>query len=205
MKRLIFILSTITTFLTISVVSFAQNSDLSSPWTPGELQKKGTRLAIDGEKLPKDVQTLILSDIEGVDFNPQWNKYTKEAQAGLWTLVGGSVLFLGGGTYFTVLGIAYVLGVSIGVGVGAVVTGGQVDLSGVGDSVAEGMRGKFIAAEVMTAAGLVGMTTGIVLLCVGHSNLKKIVKYCNSIGSPETAYFDFGTTASGGIGLTFNF
>ncbi|MBQ1751374.1 MAG: hypothetical protein IIZ90_05070, partial [Bacteroidales bacterium] len=44
-----------------------------------------------------------------------------------------------------------------------------------------------------------------VLLCVGHSNLKKVVKYCNSIGSPETAYFNFGTTASGGIGLTFNF
>ncbi|MBQ1751621.1 MAG: 16S rRNA (cytosine(1402)-N(4))-methyltransferase RsmH, partial [Bacteroidales bacterium] len=43
----------------------------------------------------------------------------------------------------TVLGIGYVLGVAIGAGVGAVATGGQGDMSGIGDSVAEGMKGKF--------------------------------------------------------------
>ena len=205
MKRLLFIIASVAALLSISVISSAQNTDSTGTWTPGELQKKGTRLAIGGEKLSKEVQTLILSDINGEDLNPQWNKYTREAQAGLWTLVGGSVVFAGGITYMTVLGIGYVLGVAIGAGVGAVATGGQGDMSGIGDSVAEGMKGKFIASEIITVAVLAGMTTGIVLLCVGHSNLKKVVKYCNSIGSPETAYFNFGTTASGGIGLTFNF
>lgn len=205
MKRLLFIIASIAALLSISVVSSAQDRDSTALWTPGELQKKGTHLAIGGEKLSKEVQTLILSDIEGKDLNPQWNKYSNEAKAGLWTLVGGSVVFTGGITYMTVLGVGYVLGVAIGAGVGAVATGGQGDMSGIGDQVAEGMRGKFIASEIITVAGLAGMTTGIVLLCVGHSNLRKIVNYCNSIGSPETAYFDFGTTASGGIGLTFNF
>lgn len=205
MKRLLFIIAAVAALLTISMISSAQDTESTATWTPGELQKKGTHLAIGGEKLPKAIQTLILSDVEGEDLNPQWNKYSNEAKAGLWTLVGGSVVFTGGITYMTVLGVGYVLGVAIGAGVGAVATGGQGDMSGIGDSVAEGMRGKFIASEIITVAGLAGMTTGIVLLCVGHSNLRKIVNYCNSIGSPETAYFDFGTTASGGIGLTFNF
>ena len=69
----------------------------------------------------------------------------------------------------------------------------------------DGLSDKARAGGIVAGVGLAAMTTGTVFLCVGNHKLRKTVRYCNSIGAPQAAAFQFGATASGGIGLTFNF
>jgi len=164
-------------------------------WTPGELRKKGTRLALGKQKLPKNVQTAILADIGGLDLNPTWRKNTTLFWTGLGLTIGGGV---GTGVAFCYGGI-YILA-------GCVAT---IFVAPFGSEAVQKMWDDIGAkASVGSYIGLgttAVMATGIVLLCVGNHNLRKTVKYCNAIGARQVAYFDFGGTASGGLGVTFNF
>ena len=59
------------------------------------------------------------------------------------------------------------------------------------------------ALVLSCAAGLAAGTTGIVLLCVGNGNLKKIVRTCDAAGLPPVE-IAFGPAPSG-VGLTLRF
>ncbi|MBR6053846.1 MAG: hypothetical protein IKP46_00745 [Bacteroidales bacterium] len=171
------------------------NEDGSVNWVPGALVKKGTTIAIDGYKLPSDARRSLLSNIAGEDLNPKWDKYNTEFWTGLGLLCGGvtgsTICFCWGGVYFMAALIGTVFVAPFG-----------------GDAVDEMWSNMSKEAQIpgyISIATSAMTITGVVLMCVGDRGFRKTVNYCNSLGAPQQAYFDFGQTQSGGMGLTFNF
>ena len=84
----------------------------------GTLKRSGSGMKINGQKLSKEQQTLLLSDIDGNDYTRTWKNanLTRKWGIGL-TAAGGTVAVVGaGGTM--VMAIAAALGVAIGVRLG---------------------------------------------------------------------------------------
>ena len=171
------------------------NEDGSVNWIPGQLEKKGATIAVGGFKLSKESRRYLLSNISGEDLNPKWDKYNTEFWTGLGFICGGvagsTVCFACGGFYCMVGLVATIF----------VAPFGQEAIDRLWADIAEKSRIPGYISLGTTALSL----TGVVLMCVGDHGFRQTVKYCNSIGAPQQAYFDFGQTQSGGMGLTFNF
>lgn len=171
------------------------NEDGTVNWLPGQLQYKPAKIVIDGYKLPKDLRQSLLSNINGEDLNPRWDKYNTEFWTGLGLLCGGvtgsTICFCWGGVYF----FAALMG--------------TIFVAPFGDDAVNDLwanMSKEAQIPGYISIGTSAMTiTGIILMSVADRGFRKTVNYCNSIGEPQQAYFDFGPTASGGTGLTFNF
>ena len=171
------------------------NEDGTVNWVPGQIVKKGTTIAIDGYKLPADLRRSLLSNVSGEDLNPKWDKYNTEFWTGVGFLCGGvtgsAICFCWGGAYF----LAALVGTIF------VAPFGEKAVNDLWSNMSKDAQIPGYVSLVTSAMTV----TGVVLMCVGDHGFRKTVKYCNSIGEPQQAYFDFGPTASGGTGLTFNF
>ena len=171
------------------------NEDGTVNWLPGQLKYKPAKIVIDDYRLPKDLRKALLSNVNGEDLNPKWDKYNTEFWTGLGLLCGGvtgsTICFCWGGAYFLAALVGTIFVAPFG--------GDAVDELWANMSKEAQIPGYIsIATSAMTI-------TGIVLMSVGDRGFRKTVNYCNSIGEPQQAYIDFGPTASGGTGLTFNF
>lgn len=165
-------------------------------WHQGDLKKKGTVIALQGEKLDRETTQAILNQTGGPDMVAAWEKYRSERGWGIGLTAGGYTLAVAGFCYGGVYLLAGVIG-SIFAAIG-----GQeaVDKlwSDLGPNVALG-------GGIMLAGLAVG-TTGVVLLCVGNGNMKKMARTCDAAGLapvPE-AQITFGPTPSG-VGLALRF
>ena len=165
-------------------------------WHQGELKKKGTVLAIEKQKLDRETTNAILNQVGGDDMVASWEKYRRERGWGIGLTAGGYTLaaagFCFGGVYL-VGGIFASMFAAIG-GQEAVDTV-WADL---GPMVQIGVVGFF--------TGLAVGTTGVVLLCVGNGNMRKLARTCDAAGLPPltTAQLTFGPTPSG-VGLALRF
>ena len=157
--------------------------------------KKGTRLCLDGEKLPKEVQYDILAYFPDEDFNARWHKDKVRYGAGIGMIAGGATLATAS---FFFSGV-YLIGAAFAGGIAGV--GGEEAAQDAFDSVA--VYSGLFALGGLAFSGV--MATGIVMLCRANKDMREIVEYCNTYGRPIAAGFDFGPTASGGVGLTYNF
>lgn len=180
------------------------------PIPEGQAKRIGSKIRIDGQKLTPEQQTLLLQDIDGVDYTRKWNnaRLTRNWGIGL-TAAGGTVAVVGaGGTLVMVLATAF--GVAIGAGAGAVVgsVGGEETASDTAseaaNNVAEEMGPKIAAWMGVTGVGLVSTAVGIPLWVVGSSKMGKIVKTYNGSARHSDSGLYFGPTASG-AGLAFVF
>jgi hypothetical protein len=165
-------------------------------WHQGELKKKGTVLAIEKQKLDRETTNAILNQVGGDDMVASWEKYRRERGWGIGLTAGGYTLaaagFCFGGVYL-VGGIFASMFAAIG---------GQEAVDKVwadlGPMVQIGVVGFF--------TGLAVGTTGVVLLCVGNGNMRKLARTCDAAGLPPvtTAQLTFGPTPSG-VGLALRF
>ena len=180
------------------------------PIPEGQAKRIGSKIRIDGQKLTPEQQTLLLQDIDGVDYTRKWNnaRLTRNWGIGL-TAAGGTVAVVGaGGTLVMVLATAF--GVAIGAGAGAVVgsVGGEETASDTAseaaNNIAEEMGPKIAAWMGVTGVGLVSTAVGIPLWVVGSSKMGKIVKTYNGSARHSDSGPYFGPTASG-AGLAFVF
>lgn len=180
------------------------------PIPEGQAKRIGSKIRIDGQKLTPEQQTLLLQDIDGVDYTRKWNnaRLTRNWGIGL-TAAGGTVAVVGaGGTLVMVLAAAF--GVAIGAGAGAVVgsVGGEETASDTAseaaNNIAEEMGPKIAAWMGVTGVGLVSTAVGIPLWVVGSSKMGKIVKTYNGSARHSDSGLYFGPTASG-AGLAFVF
>ena len=194
MKRLLVLLSA----LLWAASAFAQ---YVPEWYQGDLKKKGTVLAIQGEKLDRETTAAILNQVGGPDMVAAWDKYRKERGWGIGLTSGGYTLavagFCYGGVYF-IGGIFASMFAAIG---------GQEAV----DKVWEDLGPKVTIGGVAMFTGLAVGTTGVVLLCVGNGNMRKAARVCNEAGLPvpeplvtPTAELTFGPTPSG-VGLALRF
>ena len=194
MKRFLVLLSA----LLWAASAFAQ---YVPEWYQGNLKKKGTVLALQGEKLDRETTAAILNQVGGPEMVAAWDKYRKERGWGIGLTSGGYTLavagFCYGGVYF-IGGIFASMFAAIG---------GQEAV----DKVWEDLGPKVTIGGVAMFTGLAVGTTGVVLLCVGNGNMRKAARVCNEAGLPvpeplvtPTAELTFGPTPSG-VGLALRF
>ena len=165
-------------------------------WHQGELRKKGTVMAIQKQKLDRETTEAILNQVGGQEMIDSWNKYRRERGWGIGLTAGGYTLAAAG---FCFGGVYLVAGV---VGTMFAAIGGQEAVDNLwadlGPMVQIGAIGMF--------TGLAAGTTGVVLLCVGNGNMKKLARTCDAAGLPPApaAQLTFGSTPSG-VGLALRF
>ena len=162
-------------------------------WEPGQLVRKGTRIAVDSVKLDKATTLLLLEQAGGPQLSADWQKYSSQRGWGIGLTAGG----------FTVAaaGLLYSMTMVVGGAVGSalVAVGGEQAVQGVWNGMSPHINGGMVVAGVGAVAGV----TGVVLLINGNTHLRRIVKDCNNPASGEVA-FSFGPTPSG-IGLALSF
>lgn len=165
-------------------------------WHQGELTKKGTVLAIDGQKLDAETTLAILNQVGGPEMVLSWEKYRKERGWGIGLTAGGYSLAVAGLCY----GGVYMAAGLVGTIFAAI--GGQEAV----DRLWEDMGPRVTIGGVSMLVGLAAGTTGVVLLCVGNGNMKKIAGVCDEAGLAPlpAAELTFGPTPSG-VGLALRF
>ena len=165
-------------------------------WYQGDLKKKGTVLALQGEKLDRAATEAILNQVGGPEMVAAWDKYRKERGWGIGLTAGGYTLAAAGFCF----GGVYVLAGVIGTMFAAI--GGQEAV----DKLWADLGPMVQIGGVAMFTGLAAGTTGVVLLCVGNGNMRKLAKACDAAGlAPVTdVQLTFGPTPSG-VGLALRF
>ena len=165
-------------------------------WHQGELKKKGTVLALQGEKLDKATTQAILDQVGGPDMVAAWDKYRKERGWGIGLTAGGYTLAAAGFCFGGVYVLAGVVGTIF------VAIGGQEAV----DKMWADLGPKVQIGGAAMLTGLTVGTTGVVLLCVGNGNMRKLARTCDAAGLEPlpTAQLTFGPTPSG-VGLALRF
>jgi hypothetical protein len=162
-------------------------------WQPGQLVRKGTRIAVDSVKLDKASTLLLLEDAGGPQLRADWEKYASQRGWGIGLTAGGFTVAAAGVLYST----AMVVGGAVGSALVAV--GGEEAVQGVWNGMSPRISGGMVVAGVGAVAGV----TGVVLLINGCTHLKRIVRNCND-PSAGAVTLSFGPTPSG-IGLALQF
>ncbi|MBR5075859.1 MAG: hypothetical protein IKX28_02460 [Bacteroidales bacterium] len=161
-------------------------------WEPGELVRKGTRIAVDSVKLDKAGTLALLEEAGGPRLAADWQKGVSLRHWGTGLTAGGFTLAAAGYLY----SMAMVVGGAVATGLVAV--GGEEAVQGVWD----GMSPQISAGMAVAGVGLAAGLTGTGLLIAGNTRLRRIVKGCNEPAVPVE--LTFGPTPSG-IGLALRF
>ena len=165
-------------------------------WNQGDLKKKGTVLALQGEKLDRATTEAILNQVGGLEMVDAWNRYRSERGWGIGLTAGGFTLAAAGFCFGGVYVLAGIVGTIF------VAIGGQEAV----DKMWADLGPKVQIGGIAMLAGLAAGTTGVVLLCVGNGNMRKLAKTCDAAGlAPMTdVQLTFGPTPSG-VGLALRF
>ena len=165
-------------------------------WHQGELKKKGTVMALQGEKLDRETTMAILDQVGGPEMVAAWEKYRKERGWGIGLTSGGYTLAAAGFCY----GGVYLMAGLVGTIFAAI--GGQEAV----DKLWADLGPQVSIGGAAMVAGLAVGTTGVVLLCVGNGNMKKLAKTCDAagLGPVPVAELTFGPTPSG-VGFVLRF
>ena len=165
MKRCILILF----LLTLSLAASAQY-----------VHRRGGHMTRDKEKIALEEQQLILSDINGIDYNGVWKDYNGWRKTGLGLTIGGSVVAGGGALTFLTGALVSMLGAAVGAVGGAV--GGSVGGSAGAQSGAQaGAEAGVKAGQPIMTGGLIAMGVGAVALGAGIPVLVVNCKRMNRI------------------------
>ena len=157
--------------------------------------RKGTKIKLDGTVLTKEQQALLLSDIDGIDYNEDWAGFAKQRRLGNGLTIGGSV-FVGVGAAAEVVALGYVV---VGVLVAAFSLG-QADMN-------EVMKpaGYFAAGGMASAAVGAGLLAfGIPIRVKADKKMKATCEGYNNATERVEKEIIFGGTNSG-VGIAFNF
>ena len=165
-------------------------------WHQGDLKKKGTVLALQGEKLDRATTEAILNQVGGPEMVAAWDKYRRERGWGIGLTAGGYTLAAAGLCFG---GVYFVAGI---VGTVFAAIGGQEAV----DNLWADLGPMVQIGGVAMLAGLAAGTTGVVLLCVGNGNMKKLARTCDAAGLAPVGdvQLTFGPTPSG-VGLALRF
>lgn len=176
----------------------------------GTAKRVGSKIRIDGQKLTKEQQLVLLSDIDGKDYTRDWNKGRITRGWGMGLTIGGGTVAVVGACGTMIMLVATAFGVAIGAGTGAIVgsIGGEEaaseTASEAANNVAEEMTPIINALATVTGVGVVSTAVGIPLWVVGSKKMGKIVKTYNGTSRHADSGLYFGPTASG-AGLAYVF
>lgn len=156
---------------------------------------KGGGIYLDGIKLDKEQQSLLLSDIEGIDYNDVWADYRGNRRLGNGLAIGGSAL-IGVGAVAGCVSLVYVIG---GV-LGAAFTLGKGDVQPIMDIAGYWAIGALASAGA--GAGL--LAAGIPIRVKADKKMKSVCDGYNNASRKVEKSLILGQTASG-VGVSVNF
>ena len=165
-------------------------------WHQGELKKKGTVLALQGQKLDRETTQAILNQVGGEEMVAAWDRYRRERGWGIGLTAGGYTLAVAGFCFGGVYLLAGVVGTIFAAPFGQDAV----------DNLWADMGPMVKVGGIGLITGFVAGTTGVVLLCVGNGNMRKTARLCDAAGLPPVpaAELTFGPTPSG-VGLALRF
>lgn len=188
-----------TKLLTLILLLFAAAPVLRAQfvpdWEPGDLKKKGTKIAVRGEKLDKASTYMLLEDAGGAEMAAKWKRDVHLRNWGIGLTAGGFAL----GAFGMAYGGVYILAGIVGTIIVAPFGGDAVD------ELWKEVGEQAMAGNVMTVAGTCIGVTGIVLWATGGRHLKKTVKHLNEVGRPTESELVFGPVSSDRIGVAYRF
>lgn len=159
--------------------------------------RKGGTIRLDGTVLNSDQRYMLLSDIDAVDFNPEWAKLRSKRNWGKGLIIGGGVLGVAGGVV-AVYGLAEVVAgifvVVFSLGYGSDQAGKLMSRGGITLGIGAG------AALV----GVGGIAAGIPILTKANKRMTEICNGYNGTVNRVEKELIFGST-NNGVGLAFNF
>lgn len=176
-------------FIGISAIASAQ-------YMPGHLEKTHGSLSLDGKKLSKAEQELLLSDICGYDYNQEW-KRSNSLKFVFWTqIIAGSLI-----SDFSLLGL-------VGYPLITAMLEPVPELPDSERQAARAYRNKVIwTSAILFLTGKVAAGSGIPLLVRQHLRQCSIVDYYNGDAAPVSVprgQLSIGPTPNG-MGLSFVF
>ena len=189
-----------TKLLTLILLLFAAAPVLRAQyvpdWEPGDLKKKGTKIAVRGEKLDKASTYMLLESVGGEEMSAKWKRDTHMRNWGIGLTAGGFAL----GAFGVGYGGVYILAGIVG----------TIFIAPFGDKEAidelwKEVGEKAMAGNIMTIAGTAAGITGIVLWATGNKHMKKTVKHLNEVGRPTESEIVFGPVSSDRIGVAYRF
>lgn len=189
-----------TKLLTLILLLFAAAPVLRAQyvpdWEPGDLKKKGTKIAVRGEKLDKASTYQLLDNACGEEMSAKWRHDTHMRNWGIGLTAGGFALSAVGLGYGGVYILAGIIGTII-----VAPLGGQEAVDDLWKEV-----GKETAlGSTLSCVGLAAGITGIVLWATGNRQMKKTVKYLNEAGRTQEAEIVLGPVAADRMGIAYRF
>ena len=163
-------------------------------WHQGDLKKKGTVLALQGEKLDRETTEAILNQVGGPEMVDAWNKYRRERGWGIGLTSGGYTLAAAGFCYGGIYILAGVIGTIFAAPFGEEAV----------NKMWADLETNVQVGGIAMLSGLAIGTTGVVLLCVGNGNMRKLAKTCDAAGFEPLVELTLGPTPSG-VGLALRF
>ena len=164
-------------------------------WEPGDLKKKGTKIAVRGEKLDKASTWMLLDSVGGEEMTAKWKRDTRLRNWGLGLTVGGFATAAVGAAFGGIYLMAGILGTIF------VAPFGEEAVNDLWDDIG----GKAAVGSTVSGIGMAAGITGIVLLCVGNRHMRKTVRYINESGRPQEAEVVLGPVAADRVGLALRF
>lgn len=150
----------------------------------------GRFIKLDGVKLDDSQRSLLLSDIDELDFNEEWKSFEKNYKVGQGLAIGGTCL--------TVAGAAAAV-----VGLGTIVVGALVAALG-DEGVAQTGGAILLGGAAGAAAGIGTTATGAVIRKKAVKGMKSICDGYNNAEKRVEKELILGGTSSG-VGIAFNF
>ena len=202
MGRRYFIKASAALFLLLfSVAASAQFAD------SGTLKRSGNRIKLDGRKLTAEEQTVLLSDIAGVDCNEAWSRAASHRKAGTVLTVAGSAGVVIGAATTVVGAMTSALGAVVGAtggALGGAIAGEEAAQQAASQGADKGAKAgePIMTAGLITAGvGAAALATGVPLLIVHGKRMNKIVAGANQARGVQLSF----APAQDGVGLVLRF
>lgn len=177
--------------LLLFVLVFLGTSAFAQYIPDGLLQRRGSHLRVGKQTLTSVQQSLVLSDIDGVDYNKAWDKAAALREKGNRQILKGSLCIVGGAV--GLVGGYYLGMTSLVMGVLGAIDQTNYGLSNGALFLGSVSVGMFFLGLYGAATGLFLVPIGIYRSVAGSTKMNHIVKYYN-----------LGLTKNG-VGLSFNF
>ena len=199
--------------LTLAVIStvtaYAQFAYPSIP--EGALKRKGgvmkTVDKTNKVKLSSDQVAYILSDIEGVDYNDEWNELNRNRKKGVGLIVGGSIAAGTGAVVFLGAALVEVIVFVLGAPLAAMDESGE-SMEKFEADLNRQFAPWYIGSGIVAGAGTACLIAGIPTTVKYGKKMNAIVNHYNESHAPAASLpevtLNFGRTANG-VGLTLNF
>lgn len=198
--------------LALATVSVAAHAQFVSTVPEGALKRKGGLMqTLDKEnkvKLSPEQVAYILSDIDGVDYNEEWQALDKKRKTGVGLIVGGSIAAGTGAVMLLGTTIVHVLVLILGAPITAIAD----DSGEATEKMEEDLRKQFapwyIGSGIVTGAGIACAVAGIPTTVSNCKKMNAIVNRYNESHAPEASLpevtLNFGRTPNG-VGFILNF